>query len=292
MVSYLSYPIRARLSSLDHILGSIASKRTTVQLGKAIGGSKPLATRAKASGLAGLDDTTETTRKLETLGDLPAVDMSMPEADIAQESTEGVGENLEVDDAETDAAANQMDIDRKEKAKDAMDEDEELDPLDAFMSEVQTKVKQVNADDEIKGVVPGSKSGLAQRVDGDEGDFVAENVEFDADGNEIEATDLNPEDILALAAKKAKKKDVTVVDHSKIEYEPFRKEFYHPPPEIMEMTEEEADLVRLELDGIKIRGVDCPKPIIRWSHCGMPSSVYVTFICLLLQCSCHSGSMS
>ena len=33
-----------------------------------------------------------------------------------------------------------------------------------------------------------------------------------------------------------------------------------PPPDIAAMTDEEADLLRLELDGIKIlRGVDCPK---------------------------------
>ena len=74
-----------------------------------------------------------------------------------------------------------------------------------------------------------------------------------------------------LAAKKLKKKDVATVDHSKIRYEPFRKAFYHPPPEVNEMTEDEANLLRLELDGIKIRGVDCPKPITKWSYCGLPA---------------------
>ena len=75
--------------------------------------------------------------------------------------------------------------------------------------------------------------------------------------------------------KKAKKKDIVAVDHSRIAYEPFRKEFYHPPPEVADMTDEDAELLRLELDGIKIRGIDCPRPITKWSHCGLPSSWYV-----------------
>ncbi len=78
--------------------------------------------------------------------------------------------------------------------------------------------------------------------------------------DELDTTELNPEDILALAAKKAKKKELASVDHSRVKYEPFRKEFYIPPPDIAAMTDEEAELLRLELDSIKIRGVDCPRP--------------------------------
>jgi ATP-dependent RNA helicase DDX46/PRP5 len=78
-----------------------------------------------------------------------------------------------------------------------------------------------------------------------------------------------------LAAKKAKKKDLAIIDHEKMKYESFRKAFYHPPPDVAAMSEDEADLLRLSLDGIKIRGVDCPKPVTKWSHCGMPSSWYV-----------------
>ena len=74
------------------------------------------------------------------------------------------------------------------------------------------------------------------------------------------------------AAKKAKKKDLAAVDHSRVAYEPFRKEFYIAPPDVAEMTDEEAELLRLELDGIKIRGVDCPRPVTKWSHFGLPAS--------------------
>jgi ATP-dependent RNA helicase DDX46/PRP5 len=219
-----------------------------------------------------MDDTVESTRKLEKLGDMPAVDMSMPSG------VESVGD-LEVDD-DDEEEANMIDVASKEKAEkakkasEAMEVDEEeVDPLDAFMSEVKKEVKKVNEAD-LQKVSNGKRPNrlLDDRI-GDEG--VEDPVQVPED--ELDATELNPEDILALAAKKAKKKDLAIVDHSRVVYEPFRKEFYHPPPEVQDMTDEEADLLRLELDGIKIRGIDCPRPITKWSHCGLPSSWYVLF---------------
>ena len=214
---------------------------------------------------ASLDDSVETKRKLETLGDMPAVDMTMTEGEA------GVGD-LEVDD--DDEEANRMDQARKAKAKDAMDVDEEdeVDPLDAFMSGVKEEVTKVDLEDMKKMGVSGGRSRI--RLDEratEEG--MEDEIEPEVT-DELDATDLNPEDILALAAKKAKKKEMATVDHSRIKYEPFRKEFYVPPPDIAAMTDEEADLLRLELDGIKIRGVDCPKPVTKWSHYGLPASWY------------------
>lgn len=74
-----------------------------------------------------------------------------------------------------------------------------------------------------------------------------------------------------MAAKKVKRKDIAPVDHSKMDYEFFRKDFYIEPPELKEMTSDQVDLLRIELDGIKIRGVNCPKPITKWTHCGLPA---------------------
>ncbi|KIO30229.1 hypothetical protein M407DRAFT_69529 [Tulasnella calospora MUT 4182] len=96
--------------------------------------------------------------------------------------------------------------------------------------------------------------------------------EEEATPDELDAAGLRPEDILALAAKKIKKKDLAAVDHSKVSYEPFRSDFYSVPPEIADMDEDQVELLRLALDSIKIRGVDCPRPITKWSHCGLPSS--------------------
>ena len=214
---------------------------------------------------ASLDDSVESKRKLEKLEDMPAVDMSM------NEDGAGVGD-LEVDDDDDDDA-NRMDQAMKENGQDAMDvdEDEDIDPLDAFMTSVKEEVKKVNMED-MKKI--GSSGQSRVRLDErgvEEGDDENENFVVD----ELDATDLNPEDILALAAKKAKKKEMATVDHSRVKYEPFRKEFYIPPPDIASMTDAEADLLRLELDGIKIRGIDCPRPVTKWSHFGLPASWYV-----------------
>lgn len=206
-----------------------------------------------------MDDSVETKRKLETLGDMPAVDMSMTEGQAS------VGD-LEVDD--DDEEANKID----QAATTTMDVvEDEADPLDAFMTGVKEEVKKVDLED-LKKIVGGvNGSSRVRRLD----DRMAEDSAADmADTliDELDATDLNPEEILALAAKKAKKKDLAAVDHSRVNYEPFRKEFYIPPSEISAMTDEEADLLRLELDGIKIRGQDCPKPVTKWSHYGLPAN--------------------
>jgi ATP-dependent RNA helicase DDX46/PRP5 len=214
-----------------------------------------------------MDDSVETKRHLEMLGDMPAVDMTMADG----EATIG---DLEVDD-DDDEDANRIDAEAKAKAQNAMDveEDDDGDPLDAFMAGVKDEVKKVNAEDLKKmvgsGRLPEQRDDRMNEAGADDDDG-----EVDAE-DELDTTDLNPEDILALAAKKARKKDLAVVDHAKIKYEPFRKEFYVPPPEVATMSDEEADLLRLELDSIKIRGVDCPRPVTKWSHFGLHASVYV-----------------
>ncbi|KAF9821406.1 hypothetical protein IEO21_00652 [Rhodonia placenta] len=209
----------------------------------------------KTSKLSALDDAVETKRKLEML-DLPEVDMTMdPLATVG---------NLEVDDDEEDASG----ATPQAKVKDVIVEDEDdVDPLDAFMSGVKEEVKKVNIEDLKKLKANDSRVRLDSGTL-DDGPEDVDGPELD----ELDATELNPEDILALAAKKAKKKDLAAIDHSRIAYEPFRKEFYTAPPDIAAMTDEEADLLRLELDGIKIRGVDCPRPVTKWSHFGLPAS--------------------
>ncbi|KAL1920340.1 uncharacterized protein VTP21DRAFT_1486 [Calcarisporiella thermophila] len=149
---------------------------------------------------------------------------------------------------------------KSESTSNKMVEDEdEVDPLDAFMVGVNAEVAELNKQDaqRLELLHGKGRSGRANgRVNEDE-------------ENEEETSD--PEDILALASKKVKKKDLAIVDHSQIKYEPFRKDFYIEHPELQEMTPDQVDLLRIELDGIKIRGVDCPKPIKKWTHAGMPA---------------------
>lgn len=74
------------------------------------------------------------------------------------------------------------------------------------------------------------------------------------------------------AAKKVKRgRELAAIDHAKINYEPFNKIFYRPPPEVEALTAEEVDEMRLEMDAIKVRGADPPKPVAKWSYCGLPA---------------------
>ncbi|KAJ1913381.1 pre-mRNA processing RNA-helicase [Mycoemilia scoparia] len=137
----------------------------------------------------------------------------------------------------------------------------EVDPLDMYMQDVskemdtlrQAKSKQNTSNG------PSTKSSGEREFDDDQDTF---NQDLPDD----------PDEILAMAAKRLKKKDIIAVDHTKIDYEPFRKEFYIEPPELKSMTEEDVKELRKDLDGIKIRGQDCPKPAKKWSYFGLPSS--------------------
>lgn len=73
--------------------------------------------------------------------------------------------------------------------------------------------------------------------------------------------------------RQARKKDLLPIDHAAVRYAPFRKAFYIEAPEIRKMSEQELKLLRTELDNIKIRGLKCPKPIKKWSQCGLSTKI-------------------
>ncbi|MCJ1357192.1 MAG: pre-mRNA processing RNA-helicase [Icmadophila ericetorum] len=141
-----------------------------------------------------------------------------------------------------------------EIATDAPEEEEELDPLDAFMTELGDPMTASNPTNSLK--ITKKPKQQAEAMFGDDDDI------------DMKAIEADPDDILAMASKK-KKKDLPTVNHAKMNYESFRKSFYHEPSELSELTEEEVADLRLELDGIKIRGVDAPKPVLKWSQCGL-----------------------
>jgi len=149
-------------------------------------------------------------------------------------------------------AATAMDVEPEAPAAPPVEEEEEeeeADPLDAFMANISTSVA-AEAQPKTR------PTDGAELLGDDEIDLVA--------------NEQDPDDILAMAAK-LKKKELPTVNHSKINYEPFRKSFYVEPIELVEMNEKEVDDLRLELDGIKVRGQDVPKPVVKWSQCGLPS---------------------
>ncbi|KAF9972301.1 pre-mRNA processing RNA-helicase, partial [Modicella reniformis] len=148
-------------------------------------------------------------------------------------------------------------------------EEEDVDPLDAFMVDVTAEVKELEKKEQ-KRDAKSIKATSGPKADDGPGGPVEKPINNDDDGEEDIAESSEEEDILAMAAKRIKKKDIPAVDHSKIQYEYFRKDFYMEPPEMVDMTPEEVHSLRLELDGIKIRGADCPKPIRKWTQAGLP----------------------
>lgn len=139
----------------------------------------------------------------------------------------------------------------------AMEQDEEIDPLDAFMDQIGDPFalpKKINRSSTK------SKSKHAQQEP---------EALFSDDDVDLNAVEPDPDDILAMASKARKKKDIPTINYAKLNLEPFRKNFYAEPAELAEMTEAELADLRLELDGIKVSGTDVPKPVLKWSQLGL-----------------------
>lgn len=136
----------------------------------------------KAGGAAAsMDDFAESGRKLVKLGDMPAIDLAV------ETTGNGIGD-LE---AEDDDEPESMVVDPPAAVAQPVEEEEEEDPLDAFMSGVKEEVKKVNDEDRKRMV------GVGKQVDANGEDGDDNEVEEARDIDELDATDLRPEDILA-----------------------------------------------------------------------------------------------
>ncbi|KAE8364455.1 Pre-mRNA-processing ATP-dependent RNA helicase prp5 [Aspergillus caelatus] len=155
--------------------------------------------------------------------------------------------DVQMSDASNQKAPDDMEVDAQEE--------EEVDPLDAFMSELAESAPPKK---KVGAKFAKAKAQQPEALFGDEND-----MDMTAVG------DGDADDFLAIANKAKKKKDIPTVDHKKVEYEPFRKKFYTEPSDLAAMSEEEAASLRLELDGIKVRGVEVPRPVSKWSQCGL-----------------------
>ncbi|KAJ2083685.1 pre-mRNA processing RNA-helicase [Coemansia sp. RSA 988] len=182
--------------------------------------------------------------------DIDSTATNMPPSRTAHEpplflslaESEDVSEGAAMD-TDTSSASGAMDVDQSEP-----------DPLDDFM---QTMVSQTGTAD----------ANTSDSVNATNDPMPADDNAYDSNGDPDD-----PEDVLALAAKRLKKKDLAPVDHSKMNYESFKRDFYIEPAELRDLTPEEVDMMRVELGGIKIRGVNPPKPATSWSHFGLPAA--------------------
>ena len=136
------------------------------------------------------------------------------------------------------------------------EEEEEDDPLDAFMSGLTAAPQRPQRQ------LP--KSGLSRLTE-------PEAMFNDDDVDQTAVDSDNPDNIMSTASAiaKKKKKDIPAVNHSKMNYQSFRKDFYSEPIEMSDWTEDDVATLRMELENIKVRGVEVPKPVQNWAQCGL-----------------------
>jgi ATP-dependent RNA helicase DDX46/PRP5 len=155
-------------------------------------------------------------------------------------------------DAQTngDVAPNKKPADPAPAEKMEVDEEEDdVDPLDAFMADLkQTETKK-----------PAKTTKTLQEP---EAYFSDDEFGYEAEGNS------NAKDLFAVANKR-KKKDIPTVDYSKVDLQPIRKNFWVEPAELSALSEADVVDLRLELDGINVKGKDVPKPVQKWAQCGL-----------------------
>ena len=90
----------------------------------------------------------------------------------------------------------------------------------------------------------------------------------DEDAIGEEADNVDHRTALDILQEAQKKKEIKEVNHAEIDYMPFRKKFYIVPKELKVMSEEQVERERKSLE-IKVRGKGCPRPISKWTQCGL-----------------------
>ncbi|XP_062393052.1 probable ATP-dependent RNA helicase DDX46 [Sardina pilchardus] len=195
------------------------------------------------------------------------------------------------DDEEAPAPLEQEEEEEEEKPEEKEEEEEkttdmeeepgeEIDSLDAYMEEVKEEVKKFNmgtmrGKNDKKGgmvtkVVTVVKTKKMPHTTKKKGELMENDQDAMEYSSEEEEVDLQT----ALTGFQTKQRKVLEpVDHQKIQYEPYRKNFYVEVPELAKMTPEEVNVFRLELEGIAVKGKGCPKPIKTWVQCGTSMKV-------------------
>lgn len=133
-------------------------------------------------------------------------------------------------------------------------ETDEEDPLDAYMSQLDEDAKHERT----------ARGG--EIIDTDDGIL-------DEHTKPRDSTEMSTEAILALGERRSKARELTQVDHSKIDYEPFRKDFYTEAQDVADMSEEQVVQMRKSMENITVRGRDCPRPISKWAHAALSVAV-------------------
>ncbi|XP_002161749.2 probable ATP-dependent RNA helicase DDX46 [Hydra vulgaris] len=166
-----------------------------------------------------------------------------------------------------------------EEKTDEEEAEEDLDPLDAYMKSIDKQVGKVTAK-KIKKSVQRSVAETVMVVKTvikktENVKVKPEVIEQNQDALEYSSEEEESLDVTAgdFSEVRKKKKELTVADHTKIYYPPFRRAFYVEVPELAKMTQEEVKLYRESLGDIQVRGKSIPKPIKTWSQAGVSTKV-------------------
>ena len=157
------------------------------------------------------------------------------------------------------------------------DEEEELDPLDAYMATINAQVKpSAKVGDflfcgTLKSVLfqskPESDGMIVIEEEVKPGRNLGEIIEREDVHENVEADDFDIE--AAANSLLTKGRSLQKTDHEKVYYKAFRKDFYHEAEAIKALTKKEVAKFREDNEGIRVRGSKCPKPILSWAHCGV-----------------------
>uniref|UniRef100_H3DF97 Probable ATP-dependent RNA helicase DDX46 n=1 Tax=Tetraodon nigroviridis TaxID=99883 RepID=H3DF97_TETNG len=161
-----------------------------------------------------------------------------------------------------------------------LEAEDDVDPLDAYMEEVKQEVKKFNIGamkgNDKKGamtvtkVVTVVKTKKGPNMHKKKGELMENDQDAMEYSSEEEEVDLQT----ALTGFRTKQRKVLEpVDHEKIQYESYRKNFYVEVPELAKMSQEDVNAYRLELEGIIVKGKGCPKPIKTWVQCGVSMKI-------------------
>ncbi|CAK9438982.1 uncharacterized protein LODBEIA_P32060 [Lodderomyces beijingensis] len=98
---------------------------------------------------------------------------------------------------------------------------------------------------------------------------------YDDDDEEEEEEEEDTDRLLMLKLTKLQNtgKQLQEVDHKSIDYQPFTKNFYQVPFDIKDMSHREIDMLRMELDNVRVRGKETPAPFTRWSQLLLPNNI-------------------
>ncbi|KAL1219758.1 DEAD-box ATP-dependent RNA helicase 42 [Cardamine amara subsp. amara] len=176
-----------------------------------------------------------------------------------------------------------------ESAGDGAADEEEIDPLDAYMNamvlpEVEKLTNSVPPPVVNDGILISTKNGkesgdqpkkgfnkaLGRIIQGEDSDS-----DYSEPKNDDDPSLEEDDEEFMKRVKKTKAEKLSLVDHSKIEYEPFKKNFYIEVKEISRMTQEEVNTYRKELE-LKVSGKDVPRPIKSWHQTGLTSKILDT----------------